>query len=76
MRTSPESYRKAMDVQIKLHEMYKGTPRLEAKAGIQTAGLNPMLIKEAERLEQANKERRPWKTVKQDIQFNYSRIRS
>ena len=39
--------------------MYEVNPRLKAKAGILIAGSNPILIKDAERLEQANKERRP-----------------
>ena len=70
MKTSPERYRKAMDIQNKLHKMYEGIPRLEPKVGILTAGLNPILIKEVEGLEQANKERRSWKTVTQEILFN------
>ena len=79
MKTSPESYRKAMDIQNELHKMYEGIPRLEPKVGILTAGLNPILIKEVEGLEQANqanKERRSWKTVTREILFNHSGIGS
>ena len=76
MRFSPETYQKAVERQKKLHKMYEGIHRLEPKVGILTAGLNPMLIKEAERLEQANKERRSWKTVTQEILFNHSGIGS
>jgi hypothetical protein len=70
MKISPESFRKAVERQKKLHKMYQGIPRLEPKVGILTAGLNPILIKEVEGLEQANKERRSWKTVTQEILFN------
>ncbi len=70
MKISPESFRKAVERQKKLHKMYEGIPRLEPKVGILTAGLNPILIKEVEGLEQANKERRSWKTVTQEILFN------
>ena len=76
MKTSPESYRKAMDIQNKLHKMYEGIPRLEPKVGILTAGLNPILIKEVEGLEQANKERRSWEKLTQEILFKHSGIGS
>ena len=76
MKTSPESYRKAMDIQNELHKMYEGIPRLEPKVGILTAGLNPILIKEVEGLEQANKERRSWEKVTQEILFINSGIDS
>ena len=70
MKTSPKSYQKAVERQKKLHKMYEGIPLLEPKVGILTAGLNPILIKEVEGLEQANKEKRSWKTVTQEILFN------
>ena len=76
MRFSPETYQKAMERQKKLHKMYEGIPRLEPKVGILTAGLNPILVKEVEGLEQANKERRSWKTVTQEILFKHSGIGS
>ena len=76
MRFSPETYQKAVERQKKLHKMYEGIPRLEPKVGILTAGLNPILIKEVEGLEQANKERRSWEKVTQEILFNHSGIGS
>ena len=72
----PESYQKAMDIQKKFHKMYEEIPRLEPKVGILTTGLNPMLVKEVEGLEQANKERRLWEKVTQEILFNHSGIGS
>ena len=76
MRFSPENYQKAMGRQKKLHKMYAGIHGLEPKVGILTAGLNPILIKEVEGLEQANKERRSWEKVTQEILFNHSGIGS
>ena len=70
MKVSSENYQKAVERQKKLHKMYEGIPHLEPKVGILTAGLNPILIKEVEGLEQANKEKRSWKTVTQEILFN------
>ena len=58
------------------HKMYEGIPRLEPKVGILTAGLNPILIKEVEGLEQANKERKSWEKVTQENLFNHSGIGS
>ena len=76
MRFSPENYQKAMERQKKLHKMYAGIHRLEPKVGILTAGLNPILIKEVEGLEQANKERRSWEKLTQEILFKHSGIGS
>ena len=76
MRFSPETYQKAMQRQKKLHKMYEGIPRLEPKVGILTAGLNPILINDAEKLEQASKDRRSWEKVTHEILFNHSRIGS
>ena len=76
MRFSLETYQKAVERQKKLHKMYEGIHRLEPKVGSLTAGLNPILIKEFEGLEQANKERRSWKTVTQEILFKHSGIGS
>ncbi len=76
MRFNPETYQKAMERQKKLHKMYEGIPRLEPKVGILTAGLNPILVKEVEELEQANKERRSWEKATQEILFNPSGIGS
>ena len=73
MKFSPETYQKAIDRQNKLHEMLY---ELEPKVGILTAGLNPILIKEVEGLEQANKERRSWEKVTQEILFINSGIGS
>ena len=56
--------------------MYEGIHRLESKVGILNAGLNPILIKEVEGLEQANKERKSWEKVTQEILFNHSGIGS
>ena len=76
MKTSPKSYQKAAERQKKLHKMYEGIHRLEPKVGILTAGLNPILIKEVEGLEQANNERRSWEKATQEILFNHSGIGS
>ena len=76
MKVSSESYQKAMERQKKLHKMYEGIHRLEPKVGILTAGLNPILIKEVEGLEQANKERRSWEKLTQEILFKHSGIGS
>ena len=76
MKISPESFRKAVERQKKLHKMYEGIHRLEPKVGILTAGLNPILIKEVEGLEQANKERRSWEKLTQEILFKHSGIGS
>ena len=76
MRFSPETYQKAVERQKKLHKMYEGIHRLEPKVGILNAGLNPILIKEVEGLEQANKERKAWEKVTQEILFNHSGIGS
>ena len=76
MKISTESFRKAVERQKKLRKMYEGIPRLEPKVGILTAGLNPILIKEVEGLEQANKERRSWEKATQEILFNHSGIGS
>ena len=76
MRFSPETYQKAVERQKKLHKMYEGIHRLEPKVGVLTAGLNPILIKEVEGLEQANKERKSWEKVTQEILFINSRIDS
>ena len=65
-----------MERQKKLHKMYEGIHRLESKVGILNAGLNPILIKEVEGLEQANKERKSWEKVTQEILFNHSGIGS
>jgi len=67
-----ESYQKAMDIQKKFYKMYEEIPRLEPKVGILTTGLNPMLVKEVEGLEQANKERRSWEKLTQGILFDHS----
>ena len=72
MRFSTETYQKAMERQKKLHKMYEGIHRLEPKVGILNAGLNPILIKEVEGLEQANKERRSWEKLTQEILFKHS----
>ena len=74
MRFSPETSQKAMESQKKLHKMYEGIHRLEPKVGILTAGLNPILIKEVEGLEQANKERKSWEKATREILFNHSGI--
>ena len=76
MKISPESFRKAVERQKKLHKMYEGIHRLEPKVGILNAGLNPILIKGVEGLEQANKERKSWEKVTQEILFNHSGIGS
>ena len=76
MKVSSESYQKAMERQKKLHKMYEGIHRLEPKVGILNAGLNPILIKQVEGLEQANKERRSWEKATQEILFNHSGIGS
>ena len=76
MRFSPETYQKAMERQKKLHKMYEGIHRLEPKVGILNAELNPILIKEVEGLEQANKERRSWEKLTQEILFKHSGIGS
>ena len=76
MKTSPKSYQKAVERQKKRHKMYEGIHRLEPKVGILTAGLNPILIKEVEGLEQANNERRSWEKATQEILFNHSGIGS
>ena len=76
MKVNPESYQKAMDIQKKFHKMYEEIPRLEPKVGILTTGLNPMLVKEVEGLEQANKERRSWEKLTQEILFKHSGIGS
>ena len=76
MEVIPESYQKAMHIQKKFHKMYEEIPRLEPKVGILTAGLNPILIKEVEGLEQANNERRSWEKATQEILFNHSGIGS
>ena len=72
MKVNPESYQKAMHIQKKFHKMYEEIPRLEPKVGILTTGLNPMLVKEFEGLVQANKERRSWEKVTQEILFDHS----
>ena len=76
MRFSPETYQKAVERQKKLHKMYEGIHRLEPKVGILNAWLNPILIKEVEGLEQANKERRSWEKLTQEILFKHSGIGS
>ena len=76
MRFSPETDQKAMERQKKLRKIYEGIHRFEPKVGILTAGLNPILIKEVEGLEQANKERRSWEKATQEILFNHSGIGS
>ena len=62
MRLSPEDYQ--MDLQIRLHK------RLDELAD----EFNPMLVNEAEKLEQASKERSSWEKVTQEILFNHSEI--
>ena len=76
MRFSSKTYQKALERQKKLHKMYEGIPRLEPKVGILTAGLNPILIKEVEGLDKANKERRSWEKLTQEILFKHSGIGS
>jgi len=58
MRFSPEDYQ--MDLQNRLNK------RLDDVAD----EFNPMLVNEAEKLEQASKERRSWEKVTQEILFN------
>ena len=64
MRFSPEDYQ--MDLQNRLNK------RLDDVAD----EFNPMLVNEAEKLEQASKERRSWEKVTQEILFNHSEIGS
>ena len=64
MRLSPEDYQ--MDLQNRHNK------RLDDLAD----DLNPMLVDEAEKLEQANKEKRSWEKVTQEILFNHSEIGS
>ena len=64
MRLSPEDYQ--IDLQNRLNK------RLDELAD----DLNPMLINEAEKLEQANEERRSWEKVTHEILFNRSEIGS
>ncbi len=73
MRLSPENYQKAVD---RLNKPDRKLYELEPRVGILTAGLNPILIKEVEGLEQANKERRSWEKLTQEILFNHSGIGS
>jgi len=64
MRLSPEDYQ--MDLQNRLNK------RLDDLAD----EFNRMLVDEAEKLEQANKEKRSWEKVTQEILFNHSEIGS
>ena len=64
MRLSPEDYQ--LDMQNRLNK------RLDELAD----EFNPMLVNEAEKLEQASKEWRSWEKVTQEIRFNHSEIGS
>ena len=68
MRLSPENYQKAVD---RLNKPHRKLYELEPRVGILATGLNPMLVNEAEKLEQANKEKRSWEKVTQGILFNH-----